>query len=151
MKRKFNTDREVKKVERALANLGAKMSKPFIARAKELIVELSKFKGVKINHLIMGMGGWVLNGEIPYKEFWGPNLSKVEEGTHKFSFHDFSKHSSWCESYENVNPGICAVVGELDYILERLTNETYLQIFDIDAVAMKKLLQRGNKRAKVKA
>jgi hypothetical protein len=34
-------------------------------------------------------------------------------------------------------------VCELDYILERLTNETYLQTFDIPADEMKKLLKRS--------
>jgi hypothetical protein len=140
MKRKFNCDRERKNVERELGKLGIKLSKPFIARAKELIVELSKFKGVKINHLIMGMGGWVLNGTLPYKEFWGADLSKVEEGIHEFSFHDFDRRSMWIEYYENVNPGICKVVHELNDILETLTNEQYLDIFDIDAVEMKELL-----------
>lgn len=140
--KKFNARKEWKKVDRQLANMGEKLSKPFINRAKELIVDLSKFKGVKINHLIMGMGGWVLNATLPFEEHWGPNLSKVEKGTHEFSFHDFGNRSCWIESYENVNPGISAVVIELNEILELLTNEHYLQIFDIDAVEMKRLLKK---------
>jgi hypothetical protein len=138
---KFNVDKELKKVERELIKVGARMSKPFVKRAKELIVELSKFKGVKLHHLIMGMGGWHLEGEVPFKEYWGENLSKVEEGVHEFDFDHFGTRSNWSESHENVNPGICEVAIELDEILERLTNEPYLTIFDISEAEMKKLLK----------
>jgi len=134
----FSLFQELKKVERQLANLGEKLSKPFFVRAKELIVELSKFKGVKINYLLMGMGGWTLDAEFPYEEHWSGG---IEKGVHEFSFHDIGGRSCWAECYENVNPGIVAVARELDNILEILTNEQYLQIFDIDKDEMKKLLK----------
>ena len=139
-KRKFNCDREWDKAERELAKLGAKLSTAFVDRAKELIIELSKFNGVEINYLIMGMGSWVLDAKVPYKEYWGENLSKVDEGVHEFDFNAFRIRYNRVECYENVNPGISKVVIELDHILETLTNKKYLRVFDIDAVEMKKLL-----------
>ncbi len=144
----FNLKDEWDKVDKTLAEIGERMSAPFHARARELIIQLSKFKGVKLNHLIMGMGGWVLNGTLPFKEYWGPNLSKVEEGTNDFEFGNFEKRSCWPEFYENVNPGICAVACELNSILETLTNEHYLQIFDIDDKEMKKMLTKASRKVK---
>ena len=145
----FNLEDEFDKVDKTLAEIGERMSEPFHARARELIIQLSKFKGVKLNHLIMGMGGWVLNGTLPFKEYWGPNLSKVEEGTNDFEFGNFEKRSCWPECYENVNPGICAVACELNSILEMLTNEHYLQIFDIDDKEMKKMLTTKKRKTTV--
>jgi hypothetical protein len=138
---KFNIDREREKVERELSELGAKLSEPFIARAKELIIQLSGFKGVKLERLVMGMGGWSLVGTIPFKEIWSGG---VEEGDHEIqlAIHFDTGRSGWLEHYENVNPGITAVGMELNRILETLTNETYLQIFDITDAEMKKLLKR---------
>ena len=143
---KFNASKELDKVEKELWRIGSRMSKPFHKRAKELIVRLSKFEGVTINHFIMGMGGWVLDGKLPYKEFWGPNLSKVEEGFNDFDLRQFDTgRNSWMEYYDNVNPGISAVLTELNEICEILTHTRHLAIFDINDEDMKKLLARKTK------
>ena len=138
---KFNVNRELDKVERALENLGDKMSKPFFARAKELVWELGQFKGVKLERLVMGMGGWSLVGTIPFKEIWSGG---VEEGDHEIELDlQFETgRNCWLEHYENVNPGITAVGRELNEILSILTHTKYLQIFDISEEEMKALLSR---------
>ena len=141
--KQFNAERELKKLERELGKVGTRASKPFIARVKELIVELSKFKGVKIERMVMGMGGWALVGTLPFKEYWGENLSKVEEGDHDFELSQFDTvRNCWMEYYDNVNPGISAVCTELNDILSILTYNKYLDTFDIPADEMKKLLRR---------
>ena len=139
--KKFDALKELEKVETALAEVGAVLSEPFHDRAKELIIQLSKFKGVKINHLIMGMGGWVLNGTMPFKEVWSGG---VEEGDHEIDLSQFETgRNCWMEYYDAVNPGISAVCGELNEICEILTNETYLSLLEINDKEMKKLLKKA--------
>ena len=139
--KKFNADKELKKVEKELWNMGSRLSKPFIARAKELIVEISKFKGVKIERLCMGMGAYSLVGTIPFKEVWSGG---VEEGEHEIEMWRLdSGQNLFLEYYDAVNPGISKALGELNEILGILTQTRYLAIFDIDVVEMKKLLKRS--------
>ena len=144
MKKWRGINKELDEVEKALGEVGEILSRPFHDRAKELIVKLSKFKGVKINHLIMGMGGWVLDGTIPFKEVWSGG---VEEGDHEIDIDDFSPSHRRCmiEYYEVVNPGIREVGAELNEILEVLTMTDYLQLLEINDKDMKKLLTSAKK------
>jgi len=139
--KKFNANKELDKAEKALWNTGSKLSKPFIARAKELIVEISKGKGIKIERLVMGMGCYSLVGTIPFKEVWSGG---VEEGEHEIEMWRLdSGRNCMLEYYDAVNPGISALLGELNEVLSILTHTRYLQVFDIDKNEMKKLLKRS--------
>jgi len=139
---KFNANKELDKVENELWRVGERMSKPFIKRAKELVVELSKFKGVKLERLLMGMGGWSLCGTMPFKEVWSGG---VEMGDHEIelALQFDTGRNCWLEYYENVNPGICAVCSELNEILSILTHTRHLAIFDINEDDMKKLIKHS--------
>lgn len=140
--KKFDVNKELDKVEDALTNLGCRLSEPFHARAKELIVQLSKFKGVKIKRLLMGRGGYSLDATLPFIEYF---KGKAEKGDHELELElQFDTgRNCWLECYENANPGICAVCSELNDVLHTLTHTHYLQIFDIDPVEMKKLLKKS--------
>ncbi len=123
-----------------LCEVGAVLSERFHNRAKELLVEFSKFKGVKVTYLKMGMGGWWIGGEVPFKEVW---KDQVEEGTHDIDLYDFQDKRQWNAFYEEVNPGICAVATELLEILQFLTDEHYVQLLEIPEKEMKKLLSKA--------
>jgi hypothetical protein len=89
----------------------------------------------------MGMGGWFLDGTLPFKEVW---KGGIEEGEHEIDLYQFDTgRNCWLEYYEAVNPGISAIGHELNEICEVLTNEAYLQTFDISKEEMKKLLKGG--------
>jgi len=143
--KKFDAKKELDKLEKELWRVGTRLSKPFIKRAKELIVELGNFKGVKLERLCMGMGTYSLVGTLPFKEVW---QGGVEEGDHELELwlQFDTGRNCWMEYYEVVNPGICKVCTELNELLSTLTHTSYLDIFDIDEEEMKKLLTRGKKR-----
>ena len=125
-------------VEKTINEVGEVLSQPFHDRVRVLIKKLSKFKGVEIDHLIMGMGSYVLSIKAPWRETF---KGKTEEGIHDMNIGDFNdSRNQPIETYECVNPGIAAVAQEIDDILMFLTDKHYLSIFDINEEEMKKLL-----------
>lgn len=131
-------EKERKKVVAAVCAFGAGLSEKFHDRAKELIKQFSRFEGVKVHYLVMGMGGWSLHAVAPFdEEFDG----KVERYSYEVNTYDFTtSRGQPIDGYERANPGICKVMGELDEILQFLTDEAYLSLLDIPEEEMKKLV-----------
>jgi hypothetical protein len=140
-------DKEQDAVKTALCDVGELLSRPFHERARELIIKLSKFKGVTIKYLVMGNGTFLMGIKTPWREEFKGN---VEEGVHEnVDIGDFNDSKSRPnELYELANPGIGAVAQELDEILMYLNDEPYLTLLNIDEEEMVKLL--GNKVIKPK-
>jgi hypothetical protein len=127
-------DKEREDIENSLQEVGSMLSTRLHDRIETLFKKLSKFKGVKINYLIMGNGTYVVNMEAPMQVDGATENSRVDIS----EFNDSTDGPD--DRYENVNPGICAVALELDNILMHLTDSRYLTLMGIDEKKMKKLV-----------